>query len=137
RLKPSDTPLIFSALPTEGERVEWASADKTGTLALGALLGEGGEGTVYEGGRSTVVKIFDKDHLTRHRKEKIELLVSRNLRAKGLCIPTAVVRNSAGEFVGYVMPKASGREFQRTIFNKRKFEREFPTWKKTDLVDIC
>lgn len=137
RLKPSDTPLSFSALPTEGERVEWASADKTGTLVLGALLGEGGEGSVYDGGRSTVVKIFDKDHLTRHRKEKIELLVSRNLRAKGLCIPTAVVRNSAGEFVGYVMPKASGREFQRTIFNKRKFEREFPTWKKADLVDIC
>ena len=137
RLKPSDTPLAFSALPSEGERVEWASADKTGTLVLGALLGEGGEGTVYDGDRNTVVKIFDKDHLTRHRKEKIELLVGRNLRAKGLCIPTAVVRNSAGEFVGYVMPKASGREFQRTIFNKRKFEREFPMWKKTDLVDIC
>lgn len=137
RLKPSDTTLAFSALPSEGERVEWASADKTGTLVLGALLGEGGEGAVYDGDRGTVVKIFDKDHLTRHRKEKIELLVSRNLRTKGLCIPTAVVRNSAGEFVGYVMPKASGREFQRTIFNKRKFEREFPNWKKADLVDIC
>ncbi|MDR6906423.1 serine/threonine protein kinase [Agromyces sp. 3263] len=137
RLKPSDTPLDFSARPKQGDHVTWASADRSGSLMLGALLGEGGEGAVYEADRSTVVKIFDKDHLTRHRKEKIELLVSRNLRAKGLCIPSAVVRNSHGEFVGYVMPKASGREFQRTIFNKRKFEREFPSWRKADLVDIC
>ena len=96
-----------------------------------------GEGSVYEGDSSTVVKIFDKDHVTRHRKEKIELLVSHDLQVKGVCIPSALVRNHLGEFVGYVMPKASGREFQRTIFNKRKFEKEFPNWKKADLVDIC
>ncbi|MCK3771301.1 hypothetical protein MZK47_16695 [Microbacterium aerolatum] len=35
------------------------------------------------------------------------------------------------------MPKATGREFQFTIFNKRKFQREFPTWLKIDLVDVC
>ncbi len=137
KLKPRDTPIAFSALPRQGDQVTWASADRSGSLAIGALLGEGGEGTVYEADRSTVIKIFDKDHLTRHRKEKIELLLSRKVRAKGLCIPSAVVQNSQGEFVGYMMPKASGREFQRTIFNKRKFEREFPTWKKSDLVDIC
>ena len=34
------------------------------------------------------------------------------------------------------MPKASGRE-ARTIFNIRKLEKDFPTWKKSDLVDIC
>lgn len=137
KLQPKDTPLTFSALPREGDRVEWASADKTGTLVLGKLLGEGGEGSVFEGDRKSVVKVFDKDHLTRHRKEKIELLVSRNIRVEGLCVPSALIRNSDGEFVGYVMPKASGREFQRTIFSRRKFEREFPNWKKVDLVGIC
>lgn len=136
-LKPRDIPLVFSALPKQGDHVTWESADRSGSLVLGAQLGEGGEGTVYEADHRTVVKVFDKDHITRHRKEKIELLVSRNLRAEGLCIPSAIVRNSQGEFVGYVMPRASGREFQRTVFNKRKFEREFPNWKKTDLVDIC
>ncbi|WP_448389716.1 protein kinase domain-containing protein [Microbacterium aurum] len=137
RRKPSDTPLSFSSIPGQGDEVTWTSADRRGSLVLGALLGEGGEGSVYEAANNTVVKIFDKDHLTRHRKEKIELLVGRELRKSGLCIPSAVVRNGDGEFVGYVMPMASGREFQRTIFNKRKFEREFPNWKKTDLVDIC
>lgn len=136
-LKPSDTPLTFSMLPTQGDTVTRVSADRSSSLVLGALLGEGGEGAVYEADGDAVIKIFDKDHLTRHRKEKVELLVGRDPHKKGLCIPSAIVRNSQGEFVGYVMPKASGREFQRTIFNKRKFEREFPTWKKADLVDIC
>ncbi|UOE43379.1 protein kinase domain-containing protein [Agromyces larvae] len=136
-LKPRDTPLAFSSLPKQGERVTLMSANGVGSIALGSMLGEGGEGTVYEVDRGTVVKIFDKDHLTRHRKEKIELLVSRDLKGQGMCIPSAVVTNGAGEFVGYAMPKASGREFQRTIFNKRKFEKEFPDWKKVDLVDIC
>lgn len=136
-LRPSDTPLTYSMLPTQGDTVTRASADRSGSLVLGPLLGEGGEGSVYEADGDAVVKIFDKEHLTRHRKEKIELLVGRSLRVQGLCIPSEVVRNKQGEFVGYVMPKASGREFQRTIFNKRKFEREFPEWRKVDLVDIC
>ncbi|WP_400996681.1 hypothetical protein [Agromyces sp. GXQ0307] len=136
-LKPSDTPLAVSSLPAQGDRVNLMSADDVGSIVLGALLGEGGEGAVYEADRKTVVKIFDKGHLTRHRKEKIELLVSRQLRGTGMCIPTALVTNSRGEFVGYAMPKASGREFQRTIFNKRKFAKEFPGWKKADLVDVC
>src|SRR5690606_19743801 len=117
KIKPRDTALTFTSLPKEGDQVMWESAAKGGKFVLGPLLGEGGEGSVYDGGDDTVVKIFDKDHVTQHRKEKIQLLVGRGIQAKGMCIPTAVVRNGDGEFVGYVMPKASGREFQRTIFN--------------------
>lgn len=136
KIKPRDTPLAVTSLPKEGDHVKWESASQAGTFPLGALLGEGGEGSVYEGGGNTVVKIFDKDHITQHRKCKIELLVGSGLQAKGLCIPSATVRNAAGEFVGYVMPRAIGRE-ARTIFNIRKLEKDFPTWKKSDLVDIC
>ncbi len=137
KIRPRDTLLTFSFLPTEGEQVSWEAVSESGTFQLGTLLGEGGEGSVYEGGRDTVAKVFDKDHITEHRKDKIELLIRSGIRAKGLCVPSALVRNDSGEFVGYVMPRASGREFQRTIFNKRKFLREFPNWKKADLVDIC
>lgn len=136
-IQPHDSALAFTLIPAEGDQVMWESARGSGTLVLGSLLGEGGEGAVYAGASNSVVKIFDDEHITRHRKEKIELLVSHGLEAKGLCVPSASVKNHLGEFVGYVMPKASGREFQRTIFNKRKFEKEYPDWKKTDLVDIC
>ncbi|GAA2163002.1 translation initiation factor IF-2 N-terminal domain-containing protein [Pedococcus bigeumensis] len=135
-IKPRDTPLAVSSLPVEGDQVRWESASKSGTFVLGSLLGRGGEGSVYEGGDNTVVKIFDKDHITQHRRSKIELLVVRGLQAEGLCIPSAAVHNAAGDFVGYVMPKATGRE-ARTIFNIRKLEKDFSTWKKSDLVDIC
>ncbi|MFD6092657.1 hypothetical protein ACFWGN_11100 [Oerskovia sp. NPDC060338] len=138
KIKPRDTALPFASLPTQGEKVTWESASESGTFVLGPLVGEGGEGSVYEGAdKKTVVKIFDKDHVTRHRQEKIHLLVSHGLQLQGVCVPSALVRNSDGEFVGYVMPRASGREFQRTIFNKRKFAKEFPTWTKADLVDVC
>lgn len=136
KIKPRDTPLAFTSLPAPGDTVRWESASTNGTFTLGALLGEGGEGSVYEGPDNMVVKVFDKDHITQHRKSKIELLVSSGLQAKGLCVPSALLHNVEGEFVGYVMPKASGRE-ARTIFNIRKLEKDFPSWKKSDLVDIC
>lgn len=132
-----DVQLPFTALPTEGDQVKWESGSKSGSFSLGTLLGEGGEGSVYEGSGDTVVKIFDKDHVTLHRRQKVELMVKHGLQTPGVCVPSALVRNSAGDFVGYVMPKASGYEFQRAIFNKRKFEKEFPNWRKADLVDVC
>lgn len=135
-LRPRDVPLAFTSLPKEGDTVTWESATKGGSLVLGSLLGEGGEGSVYEGGRGSVIKIFDKDHITEHRLEKLKLMVGHGLQAKGMCIPSALVSNQHGEFVGYVMPKASGRE-ARTIFNIRKLEKDFPSWKKSHLVDIC
>lgn len=137
KIKGGDILLSVRTLPAEGSRVSWASANESGTFILGALLGAGGEGSVYEGQRSTVVKILDKDHLTQHRKEKINLLVQREIRATGICAPSAVVHNESGEFVGYAMPRAEGKEFQRTIFNPKRFREAFPEWKKKDLVDVC
>lgn len=135
KIKARDTALAFTFLPEEGDQVTWESASKSGVLVLGPLISAGGEGSVYEAGGNTVVKIFDKDHVTRHRMEKIELMASHGIQVKGVCIPTALVRNDLGEFVGYIMPKASGRE-ARTIFNIKKLERDVPNWRKTDLVDI-
>ena len=135
-IKPRDAVMAVTTVPEQGDRVIWESATETGTLVLGALLGRGGEGTVYESDHDTVVKIFDKEHITQHRRAKIELLVGSGLQANGRCIPTARVRNNVGEFVGYAMPKVTGRE-ARTIFNIRKLEKDFPEWTKSDLVDIC
>ena len=137
KIKGSDSLLSVGMLPTVGSRVSWASANESGTFVLGAVLGTGGEGSVYEGQRNTVVKILDKDHLTKHRQEKIDLLVRRGISATGICAPSAVVRNELGEFVGYAMPRAEGKEFQRTIFNPKRFKAAFPKWRKQDLVDVC
>jgi len=136
-LREPDRALNVGHIPGEGEEVLIESPLGSGTLFLGAPLGEGGEGTVFPVGGGWVVKIFDREHITQHRKEKVSLLVSRGFRHPGICFPQALVTNRAGQFVGYLMPEAKGREFQRTIFNPRRFKQAYPDWKKTDLVDVC
>lgn len=135
--KGEDELLSGVEIPGEGDDVFIELPSGRSTLRLGDKLGDGGEGIVYAVSDTHVVKIFFKDTLTRHRQEKIKLLASRGIDVEGICFPQAVVTNLNGDFVGYLMPKAKGREFSRTIFSKRKFQREFPAWTKADLVDVC
>lgn len=132
-----DELLTVREVPGEGDEVVLTTLGEGTIIRLGERLGEGGEGTVYSAPESAVVKIFDPANITAHRRAKIELLVSRDLTADGICFPHAVVHNMHGEFVGYAMPRASGRELSRTLFNPRRFKADFPTWTKSDLVDVA
>lgn len=136
-LREPDRVLDVAEIPGEGDAVLIETPSGRGTLVLGPPLGEGGEGTVFPVGGGYVVKVFDREHITRHRKAKIDLLVSRGFEQAGICFPQALVSNRFGQFVGYLMPEARGREFQRTIFNPRRFRQAYPDWTKTDLVDVC
>ena len=134
-----DKDLSDRLIPKAGETVQVSNAKSNRNMKLGTLLGEGGEGRVYtvEGSANLVAKIFDKGHLTAHREAKIDLLIDKSLTRKGICFPEYKVKNANGEFVGYAMRKAKGKEFQRTIFNPKRFRETFPNWKKIDLVDVC
>jgi serine/threonine protein kinase len=138
-LKPTDELLPDTAIPGTGDRVFIDTANSRVALQLGGLLGEGGEGSVYaiEDVQTQVVKIFHKTHRTTHRKAKLEILVERALRAEGIGFPTGVITNPDGAFVGYSMPKASGKELQATIMRPARFRRVYPNWTKADLVDVC
>ncbi|MCC2314079.1 protein kinase domain-containing protein [Cellulomonas xiejunii] len=141
-LQPPDHPLEGAVtLPAEGDAlfVIGGGERDTRTLVLGAVLGEGGEGRVHAvaGNPSSVVKIFDAEHRTWHRRDKVGLLVSRDLRHPGIAFPTGVVTNRDGEFVGYVMPRAAGKELQATVMRPGRFLREHPSWTREDLVDVC
>jgi serine/threonine protein kinase len=132
-----DQLLGVTEIPGAGDEVLVESPSGTSRMILADKLGEGGEGSVYAVSDSQVVKIFDADHVTQHREEKIKLLASRGFTEPGICFPQAVVRNLSGEFVGYVMPKARGKEFSKAIFSPRRFRKEFPNWTKADLVDVA
>ncbi|WP_240694724.1 hypothetical protein [Cryobacterium sp. SO1] len=138
-LKPKDQLLLAAVIPSAGASVIAESQHSRHALVLGDLIGEGGEGSVYavQGDKSQVVKIFDKDHRTEHRKAKLELLISHELGSQGIGFPTNIVTNSDGNFVGYAMPRASGKELQATIMRPARFRRVYPTWTKADLVDVC
>lgn len=139
RISSTDKPLSTRKIPKAGEAIQVSNAKSNRTMTLGALLGEGGEGSVYtvEGSTNLVAKIFNKEHLTAHREAKIDLLISKSLSRERICFPEYKVKNAKGEFVGYAMRKAKGKEFQRSIFNPKRFRETFPNWKKVDLVDVC
>jgi serine/threonine protein kinase len=98
----------------------------------------GGEGTIYETDRvGLVCKIYHKYRLTALRKKKIELMLTRDIKEKGICWPLDVALNTSGAFVGYIMPKASGRPIQSTMFVKPVLEKTFPNWVRADLANVC
>ncbi|WP_267217941.1 hypothetical protein [Paenarthrobacter ureafaciens] len=134
--KGADSLLEVATIPSVGDKVHFSSPSGSGSVVLDELLGEGGEGAAYAVHGDRVVKIFDRDHVTRHRQAKVERFASRSLYSQGICFPEAVVTNNAGEFVGYMMPRARGNEF-RVIMNPRRFLKAFPGWTKADLVDVC
>lgn len=138
-LQPTDQLLAATVIPKSGDNVIAVSSHSRRAIVLGDLVGEGGEGSVYavRDIPSQVVKIFDKDHRTEHRKAKLELLLSHELEAQGIGFPTHIITNGDDEFVGYAMPRATGKELQATIMRPARFKRTYPTWTKADLVDVC
>jgi serine/threonine protein kinase/rRNA-processing protein FCF1 len=138
KLAAKDSVIQASELPSEGDTVIVGNSSKTlANVKLGPLLGAGGEGSAYLVSGNRVVKIYDREHITEHRAKKINALVEKSLSYKGICFPTGVVLNRSGQFVGYIMPKAEGREFSKELFNPRRFRKAFLNWKKADLIDVC
>lgn len=137
RFKGADRTLSPVDIPTTGGTVFDTKGAES--VVIGAHVGEGGEGRVYEvvGRSDLVVKIFDNAHRTQHRHAKLTLLVSRNLQHEGIALPKSVVANADGAFVGYTMPRASGRVLQATVMRPNRFRETYPDWTKTDLVDVC
>lgn len=138
-LKPTDEILAPTPIPGSGDTVTAESPSGRRMLALGELVGEGGEGRVYAvlGDSDQVIKIFDPEHRTRHRHEKLKLLISHRLQSPGIASPTCVITNATDQFVGYAMPRASGSALQATIMRPARFKRTYPGWTKADLVDVC
>ena len=64
-------------------------------------------------------------------------MLSKKIECEGVCYPVAALYNSNKEFIGYMMPKAKGKELQKSIFIKPLFLKNFPNWKKRDTVELC
>ena len=128
-----DEQMRVSHIPTENEEVY----TDYGKIQLLSKVASGGEGTIYTTNTPYVAKIYKKENNTKRKYEKIKLMLSKPMDCQGICCPVAAIYNSAKEFVGYLMPKASGKELQKSIFIKPLFMRNFPNWKKRDTVELC
>jgi serine/threonine protein kinase len=131
----SDSDIKVKSFPKDGSLIQLGN----GTAAtLGEKVSAGGEGVIYAvvGNSSLVCKIYHPEKLTKLRQEKITLMLSREVKADGICWPIDIVKNSYGEFVGYIMPRASGKPMQTSMFIKPQLLKNFPTWKRLNLVKI-
>lgn len=143
---PEDEKMPVSYTPGEGDTVYAKVGTVTETIKLVKKLGQGGEGAVYAIDKQLpyVAKIYIRkvDNVNnvkneRRRYEKIKLLIENGIGCEGICFPVAFLYNMSNEFVGYAMPIAKGKEMQRCMAGKMLVERNFPSWKKIDTVQLC
>jgi serine/threonine protein kinase len=131
-----DSKLSATVFPVAGDQIKLSSGEQK---QLGDKVSAGGEGVIYQikEMQNHVCKIYHPEKLTLARKNKIELMLSREIKFEGLCWPEDIVLNKDGQFVGYIMPKASGKPIQLSMFVKPVLLKNFPTWKRSNLIDIC
>ncbi|MBQ3682798.1 MAG: zinc-ribbon domain containing protein [Succinimonas sp.] len=128
-----DTPVPVKELPGVNSVVY---ADQS-EITLTSEISRGGEGIIYSTNTEYVAKVYKNGLLTERKIKKIELLLSQKLKYDGICFPCKALYNQYHEFVGYLMPRASGKELQRSLFIKPLFLQNFPNWQKIDLVNLC
>lgn len=129
---PTDA-LNISKIPSEGDTV----GTEYGNIRLIKCIGSGGEGSVYETNTPYIAKIYKKDKINKAKYEKVKLMLSKKIECSGVCWPVALVYNQDNQFVGYLMPRAHGREIQRFLFSRALLQKYFPKWKKRDTVELC
>jgi len=111
------------------------SGEKT---TIGRQIAKGGEGTVFEvPDKGVVAKIYDKKHITRNRYHKLQKMVGNPLKMDGICWPKDMVVNAAGEWCGYIMPRAHGVPIQHQLFIRPRFQNTLPLWNRINLVHFA
>lgn len=128
-----DANLNVSYIPKDNESIYTTH----GEIRLNNELAAGGEGIIYETNTPYVAKIYKRENNTRRKYEKIKLMISKKIKCEGICYPVEILYNAQNEFVGYLMPRAKGKELQKSIFIKPLFIKNFPDWKKRDTVELC
>lgn len=131
--KYSDNRIKISNVPEENDIVTSGTGAR---IHLIKKLASGGEGSVYITNTEYVAKVYKKDKITRDKLEKIKLMVNKKINCSGICWPVDILYNSNNEFIGYLMPRASGKEMQRLFLSKPVLLKNMPTWKKRDTVEL-
>lgn len=129
--------LPMSTVPQEHSRLRARRNGAEKSVVLGQLLGKGGEGSVYATDTPLVAKIFVPERNTALRRDKLVLMLTRPVSCAGVCYPAALLYNERDEFVGYLMPRAEGRELDKSLFKPMLMDKYFPGWSRADSVQLC
>ena len=129
-----DKTPIDTRMPAIGDTVKNSDGQ---SLQLTNSLGTGGEGTVFETEDPQLVcKIYHKNRLNRSAIAKLELMASRTIHHRTICWPVSVAHNVDDEGVGYIMPRANGKELRRSVYIKELLIQSFPHWTRAHVVKL-
>ena len=86
---------------------------------LGKKLGRGGEGEVFDiaGLPDYVAKIYYPERINERQIQKIKCIVNANIFAQSLIAPRQIIYNTDGKFIGFIMKKVKGENFDEIFLN--------------------
>lgn len=130
-----DEKISRDEIPGSGDEV---FSEKGGSYTLGERLGDGREGDVFKVNKAgRVAKIYHDDFCTTWTHEKLKLMVDARLNFNGICFPLEILKNSRGQFTGFIMQEAKGVKLTELLIPKTQFEMSFPECNKQDLVQLA
>lgn len=141
-----ETLLSCSVHPTAGMVLHTEDGDIV-TLR-GVLMEEneeakGGEGNLFLTDLpGQVAKLYNAEHLTAGRRDKLDAMLRHDPQIPGLCWPTHMLYTAAGEFLGYTMPQApdGSLPFSKSVLrigSPSVHETLLPGWDRFDLVQAA
>ena len=111
------------------------SSNQKPVTLVSVVSEKGGEGIIYHTNiKGYVAKIYRPNSLTKHKYEKLQLLVSKPLQDSRIAYPSELLFFQ-GKFVGYLMPFVKGN-YVGNFFAGLISVKQFPNWTRSDLVEL-
>lgn len=106
------------ATPPQGETMVAVDAQgNKSDVKRKAFINDGGEGSIFQIDLfNQVAKIYFPNMRTQERRKKLEYMVANNPNISGLCWPTSLLFDEDGNWIGFLMPRARGKELATTVF---------------------
>lgn len=104
---------------------------------------KGGEGSLFLTDLpGQVAKIYNPEHLTAGRRDKLDAMLRHDPKIRGVCWPTHMLYTRDGEFLGYTMPRApeGALPFSKSVLrigSPSVHEQLLPAWDRMDLVQTA
>ena len=110
---------------------------KTTSVKLLEMLDDGGEGCVYATDMpGCVAKVFKPGKATQNKYDKCSWFIDNKISYKGICLPTHLLADEDDNFIGYVMPRASGTKLA-SVIHPIELREKHPDLPRCNLVALC
>lgn len=141
-----ETPLPFPGKPKKGLVLYTEEGE---AVTLGDPLteegepAEGGEGILFlTDTEGTVAKLYNQEHLTAGRRDKLAEMLTHDPGIPGVCWPTHLLSTGEGVFCGYTMPRApkDALPFSKSVLkigSPSQRQALMAHWTRRDLIRIA